>query len=351
MNADGRLGATQLSGRDAWDGQDDPLVCVAVEDETPDVKTFRFEARSGRPFSFHAGQFVTLSIPVGGATASRCFTIASSPARAAQIALTIKAHGPGGATRWLHDSVTPGSIVEARRATGLFRIEQEPREPLVLVSAGSGATPMMAMLRWLDDLGCDAEVHYIHIGKSQADLLFKREVEAIAARRPKLMLHWFTTREGSARPDAGTIAALVPSLASARTFVCGPDAFMAALAEAFGRAGGAADRFHQESFVEDMAAAPLPASAGSAGHPVRVQPHGTVVEAHPDETLLVALTRAGIAVPSSCRKGLCATCRIRLVSGDVLMKQDGGLFDDEVEAGDRLACCSYALGPLEIRIA
>ena len=70
----------------------------------------------------------------------------------------------------------------------------------------------------------------------------------------------------------------------------------------------------------------------------------------PGETILVSAAKAGIVIPSSCRQGLCATCRVTKLSGDAEMHQNGGLFDDEVEAGDILACCTYPRSPLTIRI-
>lgn len=87
-----------------------------------------------------------------------------------------------------------------------------------------------------------------------------------------------------------------------------------------------------------------PASADTeAGQPARFLPSGAEVIVRPGETLLEAASRAGLALPFSCREGICGTCRLRKLSGEVQMDDNGGLFDDEIAAGDILACCARPL--------
>jgi glycine betaine monooxygenase B len=102
----------------------------------------------------------------------------------------------------------------------------------------------------------------------------------------------------------------------------------------------------------DVPAAPLDAPVGvegiEAGVSVRVLPYGVEIFVRPDETILDAGLRSGLPLASSCRQGMCGTCRLRKLSGEVEMQQNGGLFDDEVEDGEILACCSYPLTPLVV---
>ncbi|SON58027.1 CDP-6-deoxy-L-threo-D-glycero-4-hexulose-3-dehydrase reductase [Hartmannibacter diazotrophicus] len=83
---------------------------------------------------------------------------------------------------------------------------------------------------------------------------------------------------------------------------------------------------------------------------VRFEPDGVEVVMEPDETILEAGLRAGIAIPCSCCEGMCGTCRMQKLSGEVDMQQNGALFDDEVEAGEILACCSRPLGAVVVRL-
>ncbi|MBH0237327.1 flavin reductase family protein [Methylobrevis albus] len=338
------------------------LVCEAVRREAEGVKTFVLRPAGGAPVAFKAGQYLTIAVPAGGSTLWRSFTIASSPADAGRIELTIKAQDTGRATRWLHDHLGPGAEIEARGPFGDFHLPDAFPKPLVLLSAGSGATPMAAMARTIADFGLDVTLDYVHCARTPADLLFRPEIDALAAARRGWRTRWIVSGGGIApgatlgRPDAAMLARLVPDLGSSEVFCCGPAGFMAAARAAFDAAGGLPAAWHEEGFGEAVAEAALAAVAAApapeAGSlPVRIEPRGVEIAVRAGETILEAALRSGVPLPSSCRKGMCSTCRVRKLSGEVDMQQDGGLFDDEVEAGDILACCSRPLTPLVIEIA
>lgn len=340
-----------------WSGADDPLVLAAVRDEAPGVKSFRFVAASGAPFRFAAGQHLVLDLPLPGGTVRRSFTIASPPTRPGHVELTVKAQGAGGATAWMHEALRPGARLVARGPGGGFHLPERLDRPLVLATAGSGATPAMAIARTLSDRREAVPVHYLHLARRSADLLFRAEVETIAVSLPAFTADFLVSAADPAcglpagRPDAAALARAIPSLATAEVYACGPAGFMAAMRAAHAMAGGAPERFHTESFGgTDEAPAPA-ATAPASGFAVRVLPSGRELVAAPDESLLAALHRAGVALPSSCRSGLCGTCRILKRAGEVEMNQNGGLFDDEVEDGLILACCSRARSPLTLEIA
>lgn len=322
--------------------------CDSIRDETPDVRTFVFTPLSGSRLYFRPGQFVNLEVPAAEPAIWRSFTIASSPAAlGGTLEITIKRQAPAGATDWLFENLMPGKAVQIEGPFGRFHAGQEPH-PLLLVSAGSGATPMMSMLRWLEDAGDTRPVCYVHCARTEADLLFRAEVERLAATRPGMVVEWIVTnREG--RPDAARWARMADRLAHYDVFCCGPAGFMATLKQAHEAAGGSAARWHEESFES----APMPATLAGVeegeGPLLRFEPAGVDVACRPGETILQAGLRAGLPLKSSCRKGMCSTCRLSKLSGEVDMRQDGGLFDDEVEAGDILACCSRPLGPVTLK--
>lgn len=342
-----------------WAGGD-ALVCVGVAAEVPGVRTFTFRAASGALFDYRPGQYVTLGVPVAeGSTLWRSFTIASAPGAggAATLALTIKAQPGARATGWLHQSLRPGMSLAARGPFGDFHLGEAGAavvaHPLVLISAGSGATPMASMVRWLAARESRRPVHYFHLARTEGDLLFHAEMTALAASRPHWQLSW-TTSESDGRPDAARLAASLPGLGRAEVFCCGPAGFMASAAAAFRAAGGDAALWREEGFGGDpvlpertVPAEPAPAAGGIA---VRIEPLGREITVSTGETLLEAALRQGVPIPSSCRKGQCSTCRVRKLSGEVDMQDDGGLFEDEIEAGDILACCSRPLTPLTIKI-
>ncbi len=345
-----------------WRGGDDRLRCIAISTEAPGVKTFRFTAESGARIAFHAGQFVTLRLPLPGGDIWRCFTIASSPLQEAAIDLTIKTQGGAqtintSGTAWMHHALEAGMALKAMPPAGPFCLTHPPETPLLLVSAGSGATPMAAIARWLRDIGCATPVHYVHLARTPEDWLFRPEIEAIAAELGTWKLDWLTTT-AHGRPTAAAFAAMAPDLATREVFCCGPAGFMAAVEDAHAKAGGRAAAFRREAFI----AIPIPdlapdtattgaATAEAAGtFSVRFQPSAKETEATPGETLLAVAGRLGIAIPYACAEGICGTCRLRKLSGEVEMNHQGGIEDEEIADGEILACCSYARSPLVLEL-
>lgn len=339
-----------------WAGGADRLRCLSVAQEAPGVKTFRFAPASGAPVHFHAGQFVTLGLPLPAGLAWRCFTIASSPLQTEAIDLTIKAQGSAetlnaSATAWMHAHLAPGMLLEAKPPTGPFCLMHPPELPLLLVSAGSGATPMVAIARFLRDRGDRTPVHYVHLGRSEADWLFRPEIEVIAAELGTWQVDWLTSAAG--RPDAAHFGRLTPDLARREVFCCGPAGFMAAVEEAHAKAGGPAARFRREAFT----AIPIPelapaaaAESGAAGFTLRFEPAGRETTAGPEETVLAAAARLGIAISYACGDGICGTCRIRKRAGEVEMNHQGGIEEEEIADGEILACCSYPRSPLVLEV-
>jgi ferredoxin-NADP reductase len=331
------------------------LRCTAIADEAPGVKTFRFAPESGAPIRFHAGQFVTLRLPLPGGEVWRCFTIASSPLQEAAIDLTIKTQGTAdtinsSGTAWMHHALAVGMVLKAMPPAGPFCLTQPPAAPLLLVSAGSGATPMAAIARFLRDIDCKTPVHYVHLARTPADWLFKPEIEAIAAALGTWTLDWLTTTTHG-RPTAAAFAAMAPDLATREVFCCGPAGFMAAVEQAHATAGGPATAFRKEAFI----AIPIPElapdpAATALTFSVRFEPSGKQAEAKPSETLLAVAGRLGVAIPYACAEGICGTCRLRKRSGTVEMNAQGGIEEDEVAAGEILACCSYARSNLVLEV-
>ncbi len=340
--------------RPVFSGGDDRLVLTEVRQETEGVKTFRFRAASGARFAFEPGQHLVVELPLPGGPEWRSFTIASPPTRPGHVELTVKAAEAGNATRFMHERLKPGATLKARAPGGSFHLGAAGDGPLVLLSAGSGATPMMAMARTLADRRSDRRVHYVHLARKASELLFRAELETIAAVLPHFEVDHLVSADDVAcghpvgRPTPEALRRLIPTLSTADVFACGPEGFMDLARAAHAAAGGAPVRFRTESFGGGaVEVGPAPA----AGIGFTVEMAGRSFLASPDEPLLSACHRAGIALPSSCRNGICGTCRVLKRAGDVEMNQNGGLFDDEVEDGFVLACCSKARSNLVLEVA
>lgn len=352
-----------------WDPDiDDTLVCRAVRAETHDVKTFVFSALRPCLFRFRPGQFITLDVPVGGPAGGeviqRSYTIASSAARPFRIAITVKRVPGGPVSNWLHDTLKPGDRIRAVGPLGDFTpSDRSDTGRYLFLSGGSGITPLMSMTRTFDDLGDDHDIVFVHAARTPADIIFRKELEVLAGHGRRVRVahvceglggepHWpgFT-----GRLSLPMLRLIAPDLMEREVFVCGPSPFMAAVRRFLEESGFDMDRYHQESFnFEELCTESGPvaveAAAPAAGLGFRVEfaRTGRVIDCPPGSTVIEAATAADIRVPVSCTRGLCGTCKTKLLSGTVDMHASGGIRKREIDQGLVLLCCSRPTSDLVI---
>ena len=343
-----------------WDAaHDDELVCVAVRPETHDVATFVFAAVEPRLFRFEPGQFMTFEL--GGAGVQRCYTIASPPTRPHRIEVTAKRSTGGAGSGWLHDAMRPGMRVSASGPHGEFTFSPTPGGRTLFLSAGSGITPLMSMARTMHDLGSDTDVVFVHSARSPADLVFADELAAMA-RRPGFArvsivrdvpagVPWDGLR---GRLSPAMLSVLVPDLLLRDVFCCGPAPYMAAVRVMLDAAGFDRARYHEESFAfaESDAPPPEPATVvpadGRQTFMVEFARLGRTVACPSGSTILAAARAAGLRLPSACNKGVCGTCKSRLISGTVELRHGGGIRQREIDAGMTLLCCARPASDLVV---
>ncbi len=242
----GKLSATQSSSQadHTWStagaAQEITVRCVQIIQETHDVKTFRFVAEPELLFHFKPGQFVTFKLPITtpkGQPIRRSYSISSSPSRPNTLDITVKRVSassldlpPGLVSNWLHDQLEVGMTLSLQGPHGDFNCIDHPADKLLLISAGSGITPMMSIAQWLSDLAANTDVTFIHAARTPLDIIFRQRLELLAAQHPHFQLAFTLTQKLSAAPWSGYRGRLNPALLSAicpdfmaRTaFVCGP---------------------------------------------------------------------------------------------------------------------------------
>lgn len=362
---------------DCWeDGDQTVLVCTAVSDVTHDVKNLVFEPQGDRVFHFEPGQFLTLMLDVDGYPVNRCYTISSPPTRPHRISITVKRVPDGPVSNWLHDHVVPGSKVTAMAPLGAFTLARQPADKYLFLSAGSGITPLMSMTRTLYDLGSDADVVFVHSARTPADIVFRSELSAIESVMPNLRVvhvcendypseRWGGLR-GRLSPDM--LRTLIPDLRQRVTFNCGPAPYMEAVRRILGELDYDLANYHEESFTFDDPAEPggTPPPEGVEYDEIAVSPppgadedsvvtydvefvrSGRTISCRADENVLDAALAAGLRLPSSCSQGLCGTCKVSKLSGEVEMHHNGGIRPREIAANKILVCCSKPLSDLTI---
>lgn len=346
---------------------DDLLVCRQVHSETHDVKTFVFTSRNPRLFRFHPGQFMTFDWPIGDEPVQRCYTIASAPSRPDSFAITVKRVPGGPVSNWLHDTMTPGMEVRAVGPMGEFTCATHPAEKYLFVSGGSGITPLMSMSRAITDLAEDRDVVFVHAARTPADIVFRAELDAIARAHDRFKVAYVVESDAGepgwpgfrGRLSWPMLSLIAPDLAEREVFTCGPSPFMKAVRAMLTDGGADMRRYHEESFnFEELAPRTQAAAAdaeeklieGEARQSWRVTfaKSGRAIDCPDDTFVLQAARLAGMRLPASCTKGLCGTCKSRLVSGTVEMKHAGGIRQREIDEGLVLLCCSKPLTDLVV---
>jgi len=302
------------------------------------------------------GQFVTVGVDVDGVRHHRCFSLTSLPDLPdGTIEVTVQAHDGGTVSPHLVHRARPGDVVQLSPAEGDFTLPQRLDAPVLLVSAGSGITPLVSMLRWLaaeqlwraeGHLDEHLDVVVLHHATAAARVLHGRELEALAAAMPWLRLDTAITRDEAGRPvagshlDAASLDRRCPDWRERDAWVCGPEGLLA-FAAGHWADGGVAGRLHVESFHPAAtlgAAAPTIALDGTSPATATFAHSGLSVAAETSAPLLDVAEAAGLCPPSGCRMGICHTCSTRLDSGIARDLRDGRL----VTAGEHVQLCVSA---------
>jgi ferredoxin-NADP reductase len=313
---------------------------VGVWDDTADTRTLTL--RPGRGWRSHrAGQFVRVGVPIDGKRHTRTYSISSAPARSdGCITVTIKAIKGGRVSQHLarHDKV--GSYLPLGEPQGEFVLpESMPVHPL-FITAGSGITPVMSMLRsYVMEYDVIPDVTHMHYAPHALDVIFGDELRQMQSAQPHYHLHRYYTRASAAAasvhfsPDQ--LEAACPDWREREVWACGPASLLDAL-EAHWAAAGLSRQLHVERFRAKVAA--LPASGATEG---RVFFAGSGVEAASDgcTNLLRLAEDAGLNPAHGCRMGICHGCNTTLVSGCVRDLRNGALI---AEAGDTVQVCVCA---------
>ncbi len=353
-----------------WQGGDVDLICCEVRQETHDVKSFFFKAADASQFHFSPGQFITLELAIGSETINRCYTISSSPTRLHTISITVKRQPNGIVSNWLHDNMQIGAKITAFGPSGEFTNADLNAEKTLFLSAGSGVTPLMSMTRAFHDLAENQDVVFVHSTRSPDDIIFRKELDLIAFNQPKFRAAYICEQIDDALRGPSMLAGrlglealtqLAPDFKRREIFTCGPAPYMAAVRTMLDAAGFDMAHYHEESFSFDALPSPIkgdvqeteagikPASnhAGAA-FLVQFTKSERNVDCGADEFVLNTAIKAGLRLPFACSKGVCGTCKSKLLSGKVDMHHGGGIRQREIDQGMILICCSKPLTDLVI---
>lgn len=313
---------------------------VAVRRETEDSATLVIKPGWGFSFDYEPGQYIGIGLLVDGRWRWRSYSLTSSPAatsgsglragRPRTVTITVKAMPEGFLSTHLVAGVAPGTIVRLAAPQGNFVLPDPAPASILFLTAGSGITPVMSMLRTLVRRNQITDIAHLHSAPTQSDVMFGAELALLAADHPGYRLAVRETRTAG-RLDLSQLDREVPDWHERQTWACGPEG-MLNHAERVWSSAGIRDRLHLERFAVAKAA---PAGEGGT---VTFARSGKTVTADAATSVMDAGESAGVQMPFGCRMGICQSCVIELVDGHVRDLRTGV----EHEPGTRIQTCISA---------
>ena len=306
---------------------------LEVRRETEDSATLVIKPGWGFSFDYQPGQYMGIGLLVEGRWRWRSYSLTSSPATSASartVTITVKAMPEGFLSTHLVAGVAPGTIVRLAAPQGNFVLPDPAPSSILFLTAGSGVTPVMSMLRTLVRRNQITDITHVHSAPTESDVMFGAELAALAANQPGYRLQLRATRT-QGRFDLARLDHEVPDWRDRQTWACGPEG-MLVQAEKVWSAAGISERLHLERFAVSKAA---PAGAGGTVTFVR---SGHAVTADAATSLMDAGEGAGVQMPFGCRMGICQSCVVSLVNGHVRDLRTG----QEHDPGTRIQTCVSA---------
>ena len=345
-----------------WSGR---LRVARIVRETPDVQTFRFAAPDGGPLPFQhqPGQYLVISPVIDGKKVSRPYTISSSPTTPDYCEITVKREEMGLVSRHLHDMIREGDIINLSAPMGRFIFDGTQAQSIVLIAGGVGATPLMAITRYLTDKNWKGNIYFIYCARTPGDIIFRKELDDLNARFPNLRLLVTLSRANrtdwtgfKGRVSAEFLSKSIPDLARQPVYVCGPMAMMTQIIQWLADLGVPETQIKMEEFVAAKHAEPAPADAGStcvvapdvlpsddeSGPKLTFNRSAKSVALAPDKSLLEIAEEAGVNIDFECRSGICGRCKTRLLGGCVMMATQDALTAEDKSKHIVLMCQARA---------
>jgi stearoyl-CoA 9-desaturase NADPH oxidoreductase len=315
----------------------------SIDRETEDAATVLI--KPGYRWGGHQpGQYLRIGLDIQGVRHWRAYSLTSDPNREdGLISITVKNVDEGKVSPYLVRRGRPGTIVSLGGVEGEFLLPDELPPKLLFVSAGSGITPIMSMLRHLHQSGELDDVVLLHSARKSDEVIFGDELRALEARHDKFVLHEQLTSENG-RMGPADLDRLCPDWHERETYISGPNEMLDDFSEHYEQAG-VTERLHMERFQPKLG---LGDGDEGSGGTIKFLESDTEAESDGSQPILVAGEEVGLDLPYGCREGVCHTCIGELRSGQVRDLRTGKVHGEE---GETIRTCIHAPeGPIEIEL-
>ena len=332
------------------------IVRISPETESTDqsaVKSYFLEPVNGQAISYQAGQFLTLILRHNGHEVRRSYSLSSAPGE--MLRLTIKRIQNGEISRFLLDTLQVGDVLTSLHPAGRFTLDDTQSGDVVLLGAGSGITPLFAIVKQVLRTSEDRHVTLLYSNSTQESIIFRPELDGLQREYPnRFKLHYLLSNP----PDGWTglhgrlnnvmLEQLLPELVgnstpeTLRFYLCGPSDYMRMVQFSLVFSGFRREQIRQENFVVDLVmATPPPFLAQDRTVLIRYRSQEIEIQVPAYKSILQAAWDEGVRLPYSCRGGRCSTCMARCLSGRVYMTINDVLTEHDLADGWVLTCTGY----------
>lgn len=339
------------------------VVSEIIDHPGAGAKTFIFKSAENKPLAyFRAGQYLSLKLQIGDSFVTRPYSISSSPqwTLEGKVAITVRTNPGGFAADWLLENLKVGDNVIASGGEGQFYYEDlRDAKNVIALAGGSGITPFLSMAYAIRDGIEDFNLTIIFGSRTEDNILFREELDAICAACNKVkVVHVLSDEEKEGYEHGFITAELIQKYAKDpySVFICGPEAMYRFVSGEIDKLGLPGKNVRREMLgvtkkVWEQDGYPAECKDKTFRLTIRQGANEYVVDASANEPILVAIERAGVAAPSRCRSGECGWCRSKLVSGQYFTpaENEGRRHSDVVN--DYIhPCCTFALSDLVIEV-
>ncbi|MEX3007780.1 2Fe-2S iron-sulfur cluster-binding protein [Hoeflea sp. TYP-13] len=335
-----------------------PLTVLDVSDEIGGMaKTVVFDMpdRLKETFAWRAGQHLSVRFVLNGKEERRSYSICSSPVSGESLRITVKRNKDGLVSNHINDTVKKGDVIDVMPPFGTFCLDAAPnlRRTHYFFGAGSGITPLFAMLHSVMCCEPHSTVHLAYGNKNAESILFRESLAELSETHagrlgihhvlsaPSMWSGFACWRKGTV--DETAVEALItgnpPYAQDAQYYVCGPGGMNKTVRQALMSLDVPANRIHMESYCNT---AEIDDTIKGVAATARITLKGKTrdIQISQDQTVLEAARRAGLVPPFSCQSGVCGACRANLKDGSVHMRARTALEDAEIDNGKVLTCQS-----------
>jgi ferredoxin-NADP reductase len=333
-----------------------PLVLqlVRTERQTHDSVSLRFRINGAQGLRGRPGQFFTFDWLLDGQKLARSYSISSSPTQTGFVEIAVKKQTEGRVSSFLNERAAIGLTVEARGPLGRFCFQENEHKEITLFAGGSGITPLISILRYIDDLCLDTKATLFYSVRTPRDIIFERELELLKQRLPNFQLVVVVTKPEAGwtgptgRFDREFVIERLRDVSNLTCFLCGPEGFMNHVKDLLISLGVDKRRILQERFGGKTLSPSVAVDSEQPSGSVEFSKSNKRAALHACQSLLDVAEVNGIAIPYSCRQGQCGTCAVRLLQGDIQMDCEDGL-DPALKAQGYVLTC-VARGTGEVRL-